>query len=105
MPVDYSKWDALELSDDSDFEPHPNVDKRSFIRAKQHQIHEQRAVRKHQVGEMLPSMERIAPLSIPLHTHLSRAALLPLVYLHLALPFGEPACLTAQKRCLAEASS
>ena len=49
MPVDYSKWDALELSDDSDFEPHPNVDKRSFIRAKQNQIHQQRAERKHRI--------------------------------------------------------
>ena len=49
MPVDYSKWDALELSDDSDFEPHPNVDKRSFIRAKQSQIHMQRAERKNQI--------------------------------------------------------
>ena len=49
MPVDYSKWDALELSDDSDFEPHPNVDKRSFIRAKQAQIHQQRAERKHRI--------------------------------------------------------
>ena len=49
MPVDYSKWDALELSDDSDFEPHPNVDKRSFIRAKQAQIHQQRAQRKHNI--------------------------------------------------------
>ena len=49
MPVDYSKWDALELSDDSDFEPHPNVDKRSFIRAKQAQIHQQRAQRKNEI--------------------------------------------------------
>ncbi|KAJ9625886.1 hsp90 co-chaperone Cdc37 [Taxawa tesnikishii (nom. ined.)] len=49
MPVDYSKWDALELSDDSDIEVHPNVDKRSFIRAKQNQIHQQRAERKHQI--------------------------------------------------------
>ncbi|MCJ1388819.1 hsp90 co-chaperone Cdc37 [Xylographa bjoerkii] len=49
MPVDYSKWDALELSDDSDFEPHPNVDKQSFIRAKQNQIHQQRAQRKNQI--------------------------------------------------------
>ncbi|KAK4661712.1 hsp90 co-chaperone Cdc37 [Podospora pseudopauciseta] len=46
MPVDYSKWDALELSDDSDIEVHPNVDKRSFIRAKQNQIHQQRQERK-----------------------------------------------------------
>lgn len=49
MPVDYSKWDALELSDDSDIEVHPNVDKRSFIRAKQNQIHQERAQRKHQI--------------------------------------------------------
>ena len=30
--LNYSKWDNLELSDDSDIEVHPNVDKRSFIR-------------------------------------------------------------------------
>ncbi|KAM4054654.1 cdc37 hsp90 binding domain-containing protein [Hirsutella rhossiliensis] len=49
MPVDYSKWDALELSDDSDVEVHPNVDKRSFIRAKQSQIHQERLQRKHHI--------------------------------------------------------
>jgi cell division cycle protein 37 len=49
MPLDYSKWDALELSDDSDIEVHPNVDKRSFIRAKQTQIHAERQQRKHQI--------------------------------------------------------
>ncbi|KAL3424885.1 hypothetical protein PVAG01_04166 [Phlyctema vagabunda] len=49
MPVDYSKWDALELSDDSDIEVHPNVDKRSFIRAKQNQIHQERFQRKNQI--------------------------------------------------------
>lgn len=49
MPVDYSKWDALELSDDSDIEVHPNVDKRSFIRAKQNQIHQQRFDRRHRI--------------------------------------------------------
>jgi cell division cycle protein 37 len=37
------------LSDDSDIEVHPNVDKRSFIRAKQNQIHQQRYERKHQI--------------------------------------------------------
>ncbi|KAI9903343.1 hypothetical protein N3K66_002695 [Trichothecium roseum] len=50
MPVDYSKWDALELSDDSDIEVHPNVDKRSFIRAKQNQIHQERDHRRHQIA-------------------------------------------------------
>ncbi|OJJ44105.1 hypothetical protein ASPZODRAFT_161207 [Penicilliopsis zonata CBS 506.65] len=49
MVLDYSKWDALELSDDSDIEVHPNVDKRSFIRAKQAQIHQQRAQRRHEI--------------------------------------------------------
>jgi cell division cycle protein 37 len=27
--MDYSKWDKLELSDDSDIEVHPNIDKKS----------------------------------------------------------------------------
>ena len=49
MVLDYSKWDALELSDDSDIEVHPNVDKRSFIRAKQNQIHQQRSQRRHEI--------------------------------------------------------
>ncbi|KAI2788485.1 Hsp90 co-chaperone Cdc37 [Penicillium oxalicum] len=49
MVLDYSKWDALELSDDSDVEVHPNVDKRSFIRAKQAQIHQQREQRRHDI--------------------------------------------------------
>ncbi|KAL2001921.1 hypothetical protein VTN02DRAFT_979 [Thermoascus thermophilus] len=49
MVLDYSKWDALELSDDSDIEVHPNVDKRSFIRAKQNQIHQQRWQRRHEI--------------------------------------------------------
>lgn len=49
MVLDYSKWDALELSDDSDIEVHPNVDKRSFIRAKQNQIHQQRSERRHHI--------------------------------------------------------
>ncbi|KAF7590455.1 hsp90 co-chaperone Cdc37 [Aspergillus hancockii] len=49
MVLDYSKWDALELSDDSDIEVHPNVDKRSFIRAKQAQIHQQRMQRRWEI--------------------------------------------------------
>ncbi|KAF2453970.1 Cdc37 N terminal kinase binding-domain-containing protein [Lineolata rhizophorae] len=52
MVLDYSKWDSLELSDDSDVEVHPNVDKRSFIRAKQAQIHQERAARKHQIATL-----------------------------------------------------
>lgn len=46
MPLNYSKWDQLELSDDSDIEGHPNVDKRSLIRWKQRDIHEKRETRK-----------------------------------------------------------
>jgi cell division cycle protein 37 len=49
MPISYDKWDKLEVSDDSDVEVHPNVDTKSFIRAKQRQIHEQRAQRKGEI--------------------------------------------------------
>ncbi|KAK0503931.1 Cdc37 N terminal kinase binding-domain-containing protein [Armillaria luteobubalina] len=49
MPLNYSKWDQLELSDDSDIEGHPNVDKKSLIRWKQRDIHEKREKRKQQI--------------------------------------------------------
>lgn len=49
MPLDYSKWDNLELSDDSDIEVHPNVDKRSMIKWKQEAIHRERAERKQKI--------------------------------------------------------
>ncbi|KAI9879782.1 MAG: hsp90 co-chaperone Cdc37 [Pleopsidium flavum] len=49
MVLNYSKWDALEVSDDSDIEVHPNVEKKSFIRAKQNQIHQARFERRHQI--------------------------------------------------------
>lgn len=39
----------MELSDDSDIEVHPNVDKRSFIQAKQNQVHMERQQRKRQI--------------------------------------------------------
>lgn len=44
--LNYSKWDNIELSDDSDIEVHPNVDKNSFIRWKQRDIHEKREMRR-----------------------------------------------------------
>lgn len=76
MPVDYSKWDALELSDDSDIEVHPNVDKRSFIRAKQNQIHQQRVERKYRVTTLKYErvindglLSRIDALLNSLHAH------------------------------------
>ncbi|KIM89114.1 hypothetical protein PILCRDRAFT_34884, partial [Piloderma croceum F 1598] len=49
MPLNYSKWDQLELSDDSDIEGHPNVDKKSLIRWKQRDIHEKREIRKQRI--------------------------------------------------------
>lgn len=52
MPIDYSKWDKIELSDDSDIEVHPNVDKRSFIRWKQQSIHEERAKRNNDIKNL-----------------------------------------------------
>ncbi|KAF7288542.1 Hsp90 co-chaperone Cdc37g [Mycena chlorophos] len=52
MPLNYSKWDKLELSDDSDIEEHPNVDKRSMIRWKQRDIHEKREARKYKIGQL-----------------------------------------------------
>ncbi|CAE6413420.1 unnamed protein product [Rhizoctonia solani] len=52
MPLNYSKWDQLELSDDSDIEGHPNVDKRSLIRWKQRDIHEKREQRKMRILEL-----------------------------------------------------
>ncbi|EFX00733.1 hsp90 co-chaperone cdc37 [Grosmannia clavigera kw1407] len=80
MPVDYSKWDALELSDDSDIEVHPNVDKRSFIRAKQNQIHMERQQRRHQIETLRYERQindglarRIAGLLAVLRSHADEA--------------------------------
>ncbi|KAJ3881749.1 Cdc37 N terminal kinase binding-domain-containing protein [Lentinula edodes] len=52
MPLNYSKWDQLELSDDSDIEGHPNVDKKSLIRWKQQDIHEKREQRKNKIKHL-----------------------------------------------------
>lgn len=81
MPVDYSKWDAIELSDDSDIEVHPNVDKKSFIRAKQAQIHAERARRRHQIQTLKYEriindglLERIDRLLTALKSHRAEAS-------------------------------
>ncbi|OAA78115.1 Hsp90 co-chaperone Cdc37 [Akanthomyces lecanii RCEF 1005] len=81
MPVDYSKWDALELSDDSDVEVHPNVDKKSFIRAKQTQIHQERQQRKHRMEALKYEvalhqalLKRISALVAALRSRASEAA-------------------------------
>ena len=53
MPIDYSKWDHIEISDDSDIEVHPNVDKNSFIKWKQRDIHEKRQQRNVEIKSIL----------------------------------------------------
>uniref|UniRef100_A0A060T4U2 Hsp90 chaperone protein kinase-targeting subunit n=1 Tax=Blastobotrys adeninivorans TaxID=409370 RepID=A0A060T4U2_BLAAD len=62
MVVDYSKWDKLELSDDSDVEVHPNVDKKSFIRWKQRDIHVKREQLKENIRQLEISTEMNADL-------------------------------------------
>ncbi|KAF9999837.1 hsp90 co-chaperone Cdc37 [Entomortierella chlamydospora] len=64
--INYSKWDNLEISDDSDIECHPNVDKRSMIRWKQEQIHRERDARrtkivalKHEAETLKKQLDRI----------------------------------------------
>ncbi|TCD66605.1 hsp90 co-chaperone Cdc37 [Steccherinum ochraceum] len=52
MPLNYSKWDNLELSDDSDIEGHPNVDKKSLVRWKQRDIHEKREQRRMRIAQL-----------------------------------------------------
>lgn len=52
MPLNYSKWDKLEISDDSDIEGHPNVDHKSLVRWKQRDIHEKREMRKHRIAQL-----------------------------------------------------
>lgn len=63
MPIDYSKWDKIELSDDSDIEVHPNVDKQSFIRWKQRDIHEKRHERDIQIKTILVQLTMYAKLN------------------------------------------
>ncbi|KAF1834810.1 hypothetical protein BDW02DRAFT_318232 [Decorospora gaudefroyi] len=81
MVINYSKWDALELSDDSDIEVHPNVDKKSFIRAKQAQIHQERDHRRHQIRTLQYERiindgltERVDRLLTALKSHKGRQA-------------------------------
>lgn len=63
MPIDYSKWDKIELSDDSDVEVHPNVDKNSFIRWKQRDIHEKRQQRNIEIKSILVQLTMYAKLN------------------------------------------
>ncbi|KAL5482910.1 CDC37_3 [Sanghuangporus weigelae] len=52
MPLNYSKWDKLEVSDDSDIEGHPNVDHRSLVAWKQRDIREKRAARNAKIEQL-----------------------------------------------------
>lgn len=63
MPIDYSKWDKIELSDDSDIEVHPNVDKKSFIKWKQRDIHEKRHQRNIEIKSILVQLTMYAKLN------------------------------------------
>lgn len=63
MPIDYSKWDKIELSDDSDIEVHPNVDKRSFIKWKQQSIHENRMKRNQDIKNLETQTEMYSCLN------------------------------------------
>ncbi|WPK26865.1 hypothetical protein PUMCH_004229 [Australozyma saopauloensis] len=63
MPIDYSKWDKIELSDDSDIEVHPNVDKNSFIKWKQRDIHEKRQQRNIEIKSILIQLTMYAKLN------------------------------------------
>ncbi|KAL7748564.1 hsp90 co-chaperone Cdc37 [Sorochytrium milnesiophthora] len=47
--INYSKWDNIELSDDEDIEVHPNVDKKSFVKWRQQQIHMEREERRSKI--------------------------------------------------------
>lgn len=55
--INYSKWDNIELSDDEDFECHPNVDKKSFIKWKQQDIHRQREERRQNIQDLTHEVE------------------------------------------------
>lgn len=50
--VNYSKWDNLTLSDDSDTECHPNIDKKSFIKWKREALHKEREERQDNLKRM-----------------------------------------------------
>ncbi|EHN03091.1 Cdc37p [Saccharomyces cerevisiae x Saccharomyces kudriavzevii VIN7] len=63
MAIDYSKWDKIELSDDSDVEVHPNVDKKSFIKWKQQSIHEQRFKRSQDIKNLETQVDMYSHLN------------------------------------------
>ncbi|OMH81542.1 Hsp90 co-chaperone Cdc37 [Zancudomyces culisetae] len=52
MVLDYSKWDNLEISDDSDVEIHPNIEKGTFIRLRQQKIRQDRENRAAEINNL-----------------------------------------------------
>ncbi|KAF8270812.1 Cdc37 N terminal kinase binding-domain-containing protein [Lactarius quietus] len=52
MPLNYAKWEIIELSDDSDIECHPNVHKKSLIRFHQRTTREKRKERNHRIEQL-----------------------------------------------------
>ncbi|ESK90442.1 hsp90 co-chaperone cdc37 [Moniliophthora roreri MCA 2997] len=80
MPLNYSKWDQLELSDDSDIEGHPNVDKKSLIRWKQRDIHEKREARKDKIASLRAQIDCntvLLPRIREIRTNLTTPASIP----------------------------
>ncbi|KAJ3011484.1 hsp90 co-chaperone Cdc37 [Thoreauomyces humboldtii] len=77
MPVDYSKWDKLELSDDEDFECHPNVDKASMVRWKQADIHRVRRERKDKLSALSRESKVNSRVTTAIRTVASTASTVP----------------------------
>ncbi|KAI8878753.1 hypothetical protein K501DRAFT_227870 [Backusella circina FSU 941] len=75
-----TKWDNLELSDDSDIEVHPNVDKRSMIKWKQEAIHREREARRQEIANckvVLQEQHRMLERQDELISQLASDALTP----------------------------
>lgn len=52
MPIDYSKWDNIEISDDEDIERHPNIDHASMVRWRRADIHRKRETRRFEMANL-----------------------------------------------------
>jgi cell division cycle protein 37 len=72
--MDYSKWDKIELSDDEDFDCHPNIDKKSFIRFKQQEIHKQREARREKISQFECEKKEYQVAKDKLHNLISTSA-------------------------------
>jgi len=74
--LNYSKWDNIELSDDEEFECHPNVDKASMVRWKQAEIYRVRRERNDKIDlinkEILLNESCLADLSTISSDHIDQ---------------------------------